>query len=159
VDQFGRETAEGDLLADVKAHLGNYRRIGHDLVVKPARNVPLDIELKICVHPDYLRGHVKAALLARFSNRSLADGSKGFFHPDALSFGEGIYLSKLVATAQAVPGVASVTVEKLERLAEGKNGELKHGVLPLGPLEIALLETDPSFPEHGKLQLIMEGGR
>jgi hypothetical protein len=35
----------------------------------------------------------------------------GFFHPDNLTFGEGVYLSKLVAAAQAVPGVEGVTVK------------------------------------------------
>lgn len=159
VDQFGRESAEPDLLARIKRHLRQYRRMGHDLAVKPAYHVPIDVELRICVDPDYLRGHVKAALLARFSNRALPDGSNGFFHPDTLSFGEGIFLSKVVATAQAVPGVSSVQVTKLERLSEGSKREIENGVLPLGPLEIAQVENDPSFPEHGRLNLIMEGGR
>ncbi len=159
IDQFGQETAEPNLLARIKRHLRQYRRMGHDVTVKPAYHVPLKIELKICVDPDYLRGHVKAALLARFSSRALPDGNKGFFHPDTLTFGEGVFLSRLVATAQAVPGVSSVEVTKLERFAEGPNQEIENGVLPLGPLEIARLENDPSFPEHGTLNLLMEGGR
>lgn len=159
VDQLGRETADAELLLAIETHLRRYRRIGHDVVARSARLVPLEILLRICVAPDFLRGHVKAALLARFSTRALPDGSKGFFHPDNLSFGEGIYLSELVAVAQAVPGVESVTVEKLNRLFEGPNGEIEAGVLPLGPLEVAQVENDPSFPEHGRFQLIMEGGR
>ena len=91
--------------------------------MKTAQTVPLDIELKVCVQPGYLRGHVKAALLDLFSNRVLPDGQLGFFHPDNLTFGEGIYLSKLVARAQDVPGAASVVVNKLERLYLGPNGE------------------------------------
>jgi len=31
--------------------------------------------------------------------------------------------------------------------------------LPLGPLEIARLDNNPSFPENGKLTLDMRGGR
>jgi hypothetical protein len=129
------------------------------LVVKSAHRVPLDIELVICVLPSYLRGHVKATLLDVFSNRMLPDGRLGFFHPDNLTFGEGIYLSKLVAAAQAVTGVESVMVNKLERLFEGPNGEIGSGVLPLGPLEIARLDNDPSFPENGRLVVDVRGGR
>jgi hypothetical protein len=113
----------------------------------------------ICVQPNFLRGHVKAALLSRLGNRRQQNGQPGFFHPDNLTFGEGIYLSKLVAAAQAVPGVASVAVRKFERLYEGPNGELEAAILPFGPLEIGRLDNDPSFPENGRLKLIMEGGR
>jgi hypothetical protein len=156
-----RQTTEIDpaLLDEIAAHLYRYRRIGHDLVVKPAYYVPLDIALDVCVQPHFLRGHVKAALLAVFSNRRLPDGRIGFFHPDNLSFGQGVFLSQLVATAQAVPGVESVAVSKLQRLFAGPNDEIKNGVLPLGPLEVARLDSDPSFPENGLFTLNLRGGR
>jgi hypothetical protein len=117
--------------------------------------------MTVCVLPHYLRGHVEAALLDVFSNRVLPDGRRGFFHPDNLTFGEGIYLSKLVAAAQAVPGVESVSVKvtKLQRLFEGPNHEIENGILPLGPLEVARLDNDASFPEKGKFVLVMGGGR
>jgi hypothetical protein len=159
VDPRGNETAEPALLEEIHGHLYPYRRIGHDLSVQPARYVPLDIELIVCVLPDYLRGHVKAALLDAFSNRQLPDGSLGFFHPDNLSFGEGVFLSKLVAVAAALPGVENVKVKTLERLFEGENGEIANGVLPLGPLEVARLDNDPGFPENGVLTRELRGGR
>jgi hypothetical protein len=93
------------------------------------------------------------------SNHRRADGTLGFFHPDNLTFGEGIYLSKLVAAVQAVSGVESVYVTRFERLGEGDQGERDAGLLPLGPLEIAQLDNDPNFPEHGKLSLTLGGGR
>jgi hypothetical protein len=83
----------------------------------------------------------------------------GFFHPDNLTFGQGVLLSRLVAAAQAVPGVESVRVTRLERLGEGPNGEIETGLLPLGPLEIARLDNDPSMPVNGRLELAMRGGR
>jgi len=159
IDPLGALEADDELLNEIAGHLYRYRRIGHDLVVKPARYVPLDIEMIVCVLPHYLRGHVKAALLDVFSNRTLPDGRLGFFHPDNLTFGEGIYLSKLVAAAQAVPGVESVIVTNLERFDEGPNGEIENGLLPLGPLEIARLDNDSSFPQNGVLTLNMGGGR
>lgn len=159
VDPLGREEVDAALLEEIEGRLYRYRRIGHDLVVRSAHRVPLDVELLICVLPGYLRGHVKATLLDVLSNRMLPDGRLGFFHPDNLTFGEGIYLSKLVAAAQAVPGVESVKINKLERLLEGPNDEIGAGVLPLGSLEIARLDNDPSFPENGLLTLKLGGGR
>lgn len=159
VDAFGVDTPSADLLARIETHLSRYRRIGHDVAVRPAQPVAIDLELKVCVLPEFVAGHVKGALLQRFSNRVLPDGSRGYFHPDNLTFGEGITLSGLVATAQSVPGVAHVTVTRLQRLYHPANDELGRGVLPLSPLEIARLDNDPNFPENGALQLIMEGGR
>jgi hypothetical protein len=159
VDPFGQEEADSELLDAIAQRLHRYRRIGHDLVVKSARRVPLDIEMLVCVLPNYLRGHIKAALLDLFSNRTLPDGRTGFFHPDNLTFGEGVYLSKLVAVAQAVEGIESVSITRLQRFNEPDNQEIEKGVLPLGPFEIARLDSDPSFPENGKLTLDVRGGR
>lgn len=159
VDPMGSEEASPPLLEEIGQRLERYRRVGHDLAVLPAHTVPLDVELTVCVLPHFLRGHVEAELRAVFSNRVLPHGKLGFFHPDNLTFGEGIRLSKLVAAAQAVKGVESVQVTKLERLYEGPNGELGHGILKLGAMEIARLDNDPSFPEHGRLEFKMEGGR
>ncbi|MDT8320735.1 MAG: putative baseplate assembly protein, partial [Xanthomonadales bacterium] len=113
----------------------------------------------VCVKPGYLRAHVRAGVLDAFSNRLRADGSKGYFHPDRLTFGEAVYVSRLAAAAQAVTGVESVAVTRLQRRFEAANGELENGLLPLRPLEIARLDNDPDFPEHGRLDLVMGGGR
>lgn len=159
IDPLSQYTNDENLLQEIAGFLHPYRRVGHDLVVVAAEYVPLDIELTICVLPNYLRAHVKTALMQVFSNRNLADGKQGFFHPDNLIFGQGIALSKLVAIAQKVPGVESVTVKKLERLYEGPNQEIENGFLPIGPLEIARVDNDPSFPENGQFRLNLHCGR
>ncbi len=159
VDVWGSETPDGRLLRAVKGSLHRYRRMGHDLRVEAARTVPLAITLEVCVLPGALRGHVKAALLDVFSSRVLPTGRQGFFHPDQLTFGDGVHLSRLVAAAQAVPGVESVRVTQLERQFEGPNDELGKGLLALAPDEIAQVANDPDFPEHGQLVLVLKGGR
>lgn len=159
IDPLGQEQASPELLDEIKGRLYRYRRIGHDLLVQSACRVPLDIQLTVCVKPDYLRAHVKAALLDVFSNRNYGNGLKGFFHPDNLTFGDDIYLSKLSAIAQKVAGVQSVGVSRMQRCFEPANGELEKGVLALSPLEIARLDNNPSLPANGKLALIMGGGR
>jgi predicted phage baseplate assembly protein len=159
IDPLGTDEMQPLLLDDVRKYLYRYRRIGHDLTVAQATYVPLALEISIGVLPDYLSAHVKSALLDVFSNRILNTGAKGFFHPDSFSFGDAVYLSRLVAAAQAVTGVESVVVTRLERMFEGPNSELENGLLPIGPLEVARLDNDSRFPENGTLILSLRGGR
>ena len=147
------------MLREVRSYLNHYRRIGHDITVVPATYIPLNINITVCVDPHYLRGHVKAALLALLSNRVLPNGKRGFFHPDSLTFGQGNSMSKLTALIQSAPGVQNVKINAFERLFDGPRGELKNEFLSIGPMEIARLDNDPNFPEHGKLVLDMRGGR
>jgi predicted phage baseplate assembly protein len=151
IDPLGLVEAGQELLDEIAQSLFRFRRMGHDVVVKRAQYVALDIAMNVCVKPGYTRGHIKAALLDVFSDEVLPDGRLGFFHPDHLTFGQGIRLSQLIVAAQAVIGVESVQVTKLERLYKGPNQELKNGILPLSVLEIARLDNDPSFPENGRL--------
>lgn len=158
VDPFGKEELDDSLRLELLGYLYRFRRMGQDVVVAQAIYVPLDLTLTVCVLPHYLSGHVKAALLDRFSNRQLPDGQFGFFHQDSLTFGEGVAVSKIIAAAQAVPGVESVSA-KLKRLGDSDRLAIDDNILKLGPMEIAQLDNDPSFPENGKLTLIMRGGR
>ena len=90
VDPLNSEQAGRPLLHEIAGNLYPYRRMGHDLRIVQARYAPLRIELEVCVLPHYLRGHVEEMLLEVFSNRRLPDGQLGFFHPDKLTFGQGI---------------------------------------------------------------------
>jgi hypothetical protein len=159
VDPLGTETPVPNLLREVDTDLEQYRRIGHDLAVTRARYVPIYLKLEVCALPYYQRAHVEAALLQTFGRHRLPNGQLGFFHPDNLTFGEDIYLSQIVAVAQAVTGVECVTVTALHRLFEPPNHELQNGLLPLANNEIAQLDNDPSFPEHGVLRIKVRGGR
>jgi hypothetical protein len=158
IDPLSTDTVDPNLIRDVRDYLHRFRRIGHDLVVVPAQYVPLSVAMTVDVLPDFVAGHVRAALLDAFSDHVLSAGGRGFFHPDNLSFGDNIYLSQLIATAQAVAGVASSRVDRLERFCGGPNHELENGFLSIGPLEVAQLDNDPAFPERGKLVLILRGG-
>ncbi|MBA3831285.1 MAG: putative baseplate assembly protein [Chthoniobacterales bacterium] len=159
IDPRGTFEASPDLLERIERLLQRYRRMGHDLQVVPARYVPLDVAMTICLQPHFLRGHVEAALLEVFQSGVRSDGQPGFFHPDNLTFGDSIYLSRLIAAAQAVEGVESVQVTTLQRRFESKNHELDHGLLPIGPLEVARLDQDSVNPENGRLKLDLRGGR
>ena len=168
IDPLYTETADTGLVDAIAGDLFKYRRMGHDLAVVPARYVPIDVSLEVCVLPDYARGAVKAELLKLLGSRRLVDGRLGFFHPDNLSFGTGVYVSRLIAAAKRVAGVDSVRLLKLVRLdysaaarlaPAGANARVPgSGVLPMAAMEIAQLDNDPNFPENGKLDLILRGG-
>ena len=159
VDPLGTGEADEALLERVREGVFRYRRIGHDLAVERAQYVSLLLGLRVCALPHHLRGAIESALRDLFSNRPLPGGGRGFFHPDNLTFGDDIEASRLVALTQAVPGVESVEVLRLERLGEGDHGELRQGFLRLSPHEIARLDNDPAQPENGQLQLEIGGGR
>lgn len=152
LDPLARDASDPALVPAVTAALERVRRIGHDLRVGAAVYVPLWIELQACALPGYDRGHVKAALLNRFV------GPTGFFSSDRLSFGQGVYLSRIVAEAMAVPGVACVDVTIFQRWGEPAKGEIDSGVLLLAADQIARLDNDPDHPEHGVLELDVGGG-
>jgi hypothetical protein len=158
IDPLDTEEPTPDLLKRIKWELQRYRRILHDLRVLRAVYVPIDLRIEACALPGYRRADVKAALLASFGTKVLPDGSLGYGHPDALSFGDGLYLSQITARAQAIPGVECVTVTRLQRLYESSNQELENGLLPLAPWEIAQLDNDPNRPERGRLQIVVQGG-
>jgi hypothetical protein len=159
VDPLGSEDPAQALLADVETELEQFRRLGHDLAVVAAEYVPLDLALTVCVLPDYLRGDVEAAVLDVLSARRLPGGRLGLFHPDNESFGTTVAVSVILAAVQAVAGVESVIVTKLQRLGDPPQGEIAQGFLPLGPTEIARLDSDADFPENGRLTLDVRGGR
>ncbi|KUO19553.1 putative baseplate assembly protein [Streptomyces dysideae] len=154
IDAYGTGAPSDGLLASVAQSLEPYRRIGHDLVVGSARMVPLDLALTVCAKPGHQHGQILAELY-----HVLGSGRRGFFHPDALTFGEPVRLSRLVAVAAAVPGVESVQVTRLQRLFEPVRGEKEDGVLRLGPLEIATCDNDPDRPENGRLAISLGGAR
>lgn len=156
--------ADDDPLLDAQTltRLGAVRRIGHDLACVPARRVPLAIELEVCVAPGYVRAEVRRVLQGALSNRRLADGSLGLFHPDRLQFGQAIRASVLVALAQGVDGVVHVRLLRIARddaSAPDAARTLADGLLPMAADEIAQLDADPDFPERGRLTLTMKGGR
>jgi hypothetical protein len=140
-------------------HLEPFRMAGVDLEADGARPVPLEIEMHVCVAPDYFRSQVAAALLEVFGNRDLPDGRRGVFHPDNFTFGQTVLLSPLYAAAQAVAGVAQVFVTVFQRQGQPHTSALAAGRLALGRLEIARCDNDPDFPERGVFRLDLGGGK
>ena len=160
-DRLGGGAVDDDFEGSLRAGIEPYRMAGYDLEVDQPTFVALDVELHVCVRAGVLRGPVRAAVLDALSSTVRADGTPGFFHPDRFTFGQPVHLSAIVATAQQVEGVESVETVRFQRQhdrgASAASG-LDNGVLPMGRLEIARLDNNRNFPEHGVLVVTAGGG-
>jgi hypothetical protein len=157
LDPLGTQTVAPSLIADVAKSLERVRSIGHDIDVVSARYVPIDLHLHVSLLPEYVRGHVEAALLDAFGDRVAADGTVGFFSQERVGFGTSIYESRIIAAAQDVTGVRTLTIARLSRLFE--HAKSVDGTLAIGPLEVPRLRNDPNDPAGGRLRIVLSGGR
>jgi len=150
----------------LRQYIEAYRLAGHDLEVDVPRFIPLDIAMSVCVKPGYYIADVKLALLEIFSSKTLHDGRNGFFHADNFTFGQPFYLSHLISTVMAVPGVKWVDIEEsyekplhlFQRWGEVKDDYVGQGYIGMDRLEIARLDNDPNQPENGRIEFYMMGG-
>ncbi len=149
MDRLGGRRVDDDFEKGLRRCLERYRMAGQDLEVDAPRDVALEIVMLVCIKPGYFFEDVQQALLKVFSNRSQPDGSRGVFHPDNFTFGQPVLLSRIIAVAQAVTGVASVVVAKFQRQGVNSKEALDSGRLQMGIHEIARLDNDPNFPERG----------
>jgi len=159
VDRLGGLPVDDAFKFEIRNFVERFRMAGYDLEVDAPRFVSLEIGMHVCVKEGYFREHVNAALLKIFSAGSLPDGRLGIFHPDNFTFGQTVYLSPLIAAAQAVEGVQSVTVTTFQRQGTPDLQPLAAGKLNLSRLEIARCANDPNFAERGVFTLTLGGGK
>jgi hypothetical protein len=136
-----------------------YRLAGQDIKLESPQYVSLQIELQVCVDPNYFRDDVEQSLLQVLGNRILPNGQKGLFYPDNFTFGQTVYLSPVYAAARSVPGVVSVVATQFRPQGITSTQYLATGQIKLGSFQVARLDNDPSYPDHGQLTLIMLGGK
>lgn len=158
-DRFGGGAVDAGFAASLRRHLERFRMAGYDLEVNGPRYVALDIALHVCVKADYFRDEVQRAVERELSSQVLPDGRLGLFHPDNFSFGQPVYLSRVVAAAQAVEGVEAVRPERFQRLVSPSATSLDEGVIAIGGLEIAQLANNANFRERGRIVLSAGGGK
>jgi len=166
IDRKGGRKVDADFRREISAFLESFRLAGYDLEIEAPQFVPLDIAISVCAEPNYFRSDVVGGLAKMFSSRDLPDGTRGFFHPDNFTFGQPVYLSRIVAAAMTVPGVRWVDTNdtsgrpnRFKRWGRAPAGETAAGQISVGRLEIARLDNDPSAPENGKIEFLLDGGR
>ena len=159
VERVGGLAVDASFKDQLCQRLERYRMAGSDLQIVAPVYVSLEIEMTVKLQDDYFRNQLKAMLMDVFSNRILPDGTRGYFYLDNFSFGQPIYISPLRSAAMAVPGVDSVEIITFQRQGYPSQSGLSQGSILLDWMEIARLDNDPNFQEHGVFRLNVEGGK
>ncbi|HUI83254.1 MAG TPA: putative baseplate assembly protein [Candidatus Binatia bacterium] len=144
----------------LKRYVERYHLAGQDLELDSPQYVPLQIELEICVDPNYFMADVQRGLMQVLGSGISPNGVKGLFYPDNFTFGQTVYLSPIFAAARSIAGVVAVRATTFQPQGLPPTTQyLTVGEIKLGPLQIARLANDPSYPNHGQLTLVLEGGK
>jgi predicted phage baseplate assembly protein len=153
VDPKDDAVLDDELKRTLELALDRGRMVGREVLVRPADNVPLDVEIVVCALENFKKDDVKQAVLDAL--RPGDPERPGFFHPNRLNFGDDVELGDLIAETQRVPGVLGLKVTKFKRLL-GLGPEILQRI-GLGTTEVARLDADETHPENGKL-VVKVGG-
>jgi predicted phage baseplate assembly protein len=162
VDPTATEGLTADLRQQLADFLNSKRLSGYDLEISPPVYLPVDLALQVSVVAGAQQSDVQQALLLAFSTGTLADGSRGFFHPDNFTFGDNLYTSQIYAAAMGVPGVQAVTISRLARAHAAEptretSLNLNQGFLAVGSDQVIRLDNDRNSPENGTLSITSRG--
>jgi hypothetical protein len=159
VEPSGGGNLTPTLQKTLKKTVDRYRLAGQDLQLESPQYVSLQITLNVLVDPNYFQSDVQQSLQQVLGSGILPNGQTGLFSPDNFTFGQTVYLSPVYAAARSVAGVVSVTATQFQPQGPGSTKYLAGGQIKLGSLQVARLENDPSFPDHGQLILNIQGGK
>jgi len=129
------------------------RQAGREVLVKDPGFVSLDLEVCICVEPSAYEGQVKEAVVQALTGKPVSTGARGFFDPDAFTFGSPLYRSALEAAIQSVPGVLAVNHMAIRARGVTDKRPFEEMVFEVGANQIIRLENDPLYPERGSLRI------
>ncbi len=87
------------------------------------------------------------------------DGQSGILNASNFTFGETVYASPLIAAAQSVEGVISVTLSTFTRMDDPSIDGVAQGFLAMGRLEIPHCDNDPNHLDRGQFILHLDGGK
>jgi len=157
IDPAGTTVLSDDVRRRVERYLDAVRLIGEDLEVRPPIFVPLEIEVVLCVDPEFWPEDVRFVLEQEFSEGYTPDGRLGFFHPDRWTFGQSLHASEIAGRVQQVTGVEHIISIALKRwndptppaseLIETRFNEILRG------------RNDPDAMEEGSIRFQLKGGR
>jgi hypothetical protein len=143
----------------VAAHLESVRLIGEDLELRPPRYVPLELHVAVRADDAYWCEDIRFVLEQEFSDGYTSDGRRGFFHPDAWTFGQALHRSVIEGRILLVAGVKhvlSITMKRFDAPTLGGSGA---EVLEMGFDEVVLCANDPDHLERGLIRFEVVGGR
>jgi len=148
------------LASSVTSSLVMLRMMGTDVVAEQARFVGIRIRLHVCISSRYFRGDVYDDLTKVLIAGDTCTGASALLSVTNSHFGANIYASPILAAAQGVAGVVSVSLLTFERM----DSPLPAGAVPppfltMGRLEIARCDNDPNHADYGSLTFALDGGK
>ena len=149
---------DGRLRAALLAELEARRMAGSEVALLDPSYLAVNATFRVTVAAQDSRDAVEQALAQVFGTGNLPGGGRGFFAPESFSFGQPLYLSRMVAAAAAVPGVTAVGPLHFATWGQPPGSQLAKGVIVPGPGQVILLRNDPDRPGDGTLRFVMEGG-
>ena len=137
----------------LRAVIEEYRMIGTEVFLEPAKPAALNITLSVRARPGYFRSEIKQALAQVFS----ADQG-GFFEIGRLDFGQPLYASGVIEAAMTVEGVAVACLNLFRRVGKGFEDQSADGLVTVAADEFIECRSDRSSPESGTLRIVVNGG-
>ncbi|NER98100.1 MAG: putative baseplate assembly protein, partial [Symploca sp. SIO1B1] len=158
VDRYEGELLDQEFKEELHNYIEPFRLMGHDLEIVEPTFVPLDIALQITIKEGYFQSSIRRTLEETFGNKDYQSGKRGFFHPDNLSFGQPVFLSRIIQQAMDIDGVYSVEVERFQVWGQTPRDEINQGVIATDSLSIVQVDNNPYTPEYGLINFELEGG-
>jgi hypothetical protein len=160
IDPEGTSVLEPTLADQVAAHLESVRLIGEDIELRPPRFVPIEIDVSLCVCSDVWPEDLRAVLEQEFSDGYTPDGRRGFFHPDAWTFGQTLHASEIEGRLQQIAGVDHVISIDMRRFGRPPSTTVPGpAALEVAVDEIIEAQNDPDHFERGRIDFDLQGGR
>lgn len=157
IDPAGTDELTEEAREKIARYLDAVRLIGEDIEIRPPRFVPLEIDVSLCIHPDYWPEDITFILEQEFSDGFTPDGRLGFFHPDQWTFGQELRASQIIGRVQSVQGVDHVIQMAMKRWNEVMPGN--EGIITVSANEIIQVKNDPDHMERGSINFEVQGGR
>lgn len=161
VQRRGGKSVDSYFQARLREEMDPYLMAGWDLEIRPPHYVPLDVHMTVWLDEEIRAEsfHQKFFFWQAEKNASRSvpgETAWDLFDPDRFTFAQPVYASEFIARAMQIRGVVDAKIHVFRRWGEPSRGELEAGMIPMGPLEIARLDSDRSAPQHGTFRLKIE---
>ncbi len=134
---------------ELAAVLAPLRIIGGAFRLEGPIYVPIDIAIDVAVGAPFAPVAVA---------RAIESAIGAAYRFGSLSFGEPIFLSRIIGIAMAQPGVANVAARAFQRLGETDGSAIISGRLDFDPLEIPVIGNFGADGVRGRLQVTASAG-
>lgn len=157
-DPVGGFTMTPDQIEQLGAWMDCVRQAGRDVVVKDPKTLPLDLKITVCAQPFAYSAQVRDRILDILVGGGGGIGQKPFFHPDNFTFGMPLRRSALEAAVHTVPGVRFVRSIEVRERGLNVSHPLDELILTVDSDQVIRVDNDPTRPNNGSVEIIMEGG-